>query len=69
MESRKQNKKFITTYLENDCAFRDYRILPAKYYGKVHRVGMHLLEPQTWDLDDALSVFSRDGYPMIYIYI
>lgn len=74
----KELKQIITDYYENECEFRDYRILPAKLYRKVNRIGIHQLvsidaikglSDIEYELNDALDTFYRDGFPTIYIYI
>ena len=78
IKTRKQLKAKIIKYLEHDCAFRDYRILPAKYFRQVGKVGIHHLFSMDskegkasveYEIDDAISTFCRDGFPCIYFYI
>lgn len=72
LKSRKELKKSMVLYLENNCAFRAYRILPAKYFRKINKPGIHHLvsfNGHTYEIDDAISTFCRDGYSMIYFYI
>lgn len=77
MKTRKELKAEIVGYLENECAFRDYRILPRKYYRQVNRIGIHHMfslnsyqrADVEFEIDDAISTFCRDGYPTIYFYI
>lgn len=68
----KITRRQLITYLEDYCHFRDYRILPKKYYGEINRIGVHYkLDFQDFEQDvmDALYVFTRDGYPTAYFYI
>ncbi len=59
----------IAEYLENNCAFRDYELHSASLFRKLTIQGMHILRPFEFELDDALSVFNRDGYGTIHIYV
>ncbi len=69
-ESPKEMKKRITDYLENECAFRDYRFSSIKQYGKLNVArSINLKQPTNRELQDAVSVFARDGYSTIIIYI
>lgn len=64
------NRKQIENYLENECAFRDYQFVKASQWGKLSvRSSINLLNPSFYDLDDALSVFVRDGFETIVIYL
>ena len=66
----------LEQYLENECHFRDYEVLPLAKYTKVNKVGIHVKIENTDDMEnmeyivnDAIDQFVRDGFPMIYFYI
>jgi len=61
-------KQRIENYLENECDFRDYEFRSADQWPG-GGIGIHRLRPTENDLDDAVDVFIRDGFPCIYIYI
>ena len=61
----------LINILENCYSFRDYRILPKRYFRTIHKVGVHRLigaDPRD-DIEEALYTFSRDGFSMIYLYL
>lgn len=63
-------KQDISNFLENGCAFRDYEFRPASDWAKVSIPrSINLLNPTDAELDDAVSVFARDGYSTIVIYL
>lgn len=63
--------KSIEDYLENECCFRDYEIKTEAEWrdGNEGPASMNLLRPNKQDLDDALNVFTRNGYRVINIYV
>lgn len=64
------NRKQIENYLENECALRDYRFKSARFWMKTSIPrSINLLNPTKQNLEDAVSVFSRDGYGVIVIYL
>ena len=68
--SIQKRKTEIIEYLENEAHFRDYKLLKASQWRKVNKArSINLLNPSNFDLDDALSVFVRDGYSTILIYL
>jgi len=66
--------KRLEAYLDQ-CAFRDYELLPfhALYkHEKRSAIGVHQqVWPQSLELcvDTAIETFLKDGYPMIYFYV
>lgn len=61
----------IIKYLENDCHFRDYEILDKRAFGKINKIAVHQCvdaESLEHDVNDAISSFSRDGFPCIVFY-
>lgn len=63
-------KQDIENFLENGRAFRDYEFQPASKWAKLSIPrSINLLNPTDAELDDALSVFVRDGYSTIVIYL
>lgn len=64
------NRIQIEKYLENECSFRDYEFKHTSQWGTVNTPrSIHLLLPDRRDLEDALYVFTRDGYSNIIIYL
>lgn len=63
----------LVDILETEYCFRDYRILPARYFRKINKIGVHFLLSEADDvhceIDDAIGTFSRDGFPHIYFYL
>jgi hypothetical protein len=65
-------KKQLEHYLEIDCCFRDYTILPESKFGKVNRIGVHQkveIDNIEWDVGNALQNFHRDGFGHIFFYL
>lgn len=63
-------KQDVSNFLENECAFRDYEFRHASDWGKVSIPrSINLLNPTDAELDAAVSVFVRDGYSIIVIYL
>ena len=62
----------LKQYLENECHFRDYEVLPLTKYMKVNKVGIHVKIENTDDMEnivnDAINQMLRDCFPMIYFY-
>ena len=62
----------LEQYLENECHFRDYEVLPLAKYMKVNKVGIHVKIENIEDMEnvvnDAINQMLRDGFPMIYFY-
>lgn len=57
-------------YFENVAQFRDYRFKSARFFGKTSiRSSINLLNPDQRGLEDALDVFTRDGFGQIIIYL
>lgn len=59
----------LEQYLENECNFRDYEVLPLTKYMKVNKVGIHVrIENMENIVNDAINQMLRYGFPMIYFY-
>lgn len=70
----KQRKfeKMLTTYLEDNCAFRDYEIKAKSQFGKYNKIAVHqIVEKETLenDVQNAIYNFSRDGFGSIVFYV
>lgn len=64
--------KRLEDYLENQCAFRDYDILPAKRFGSVNKVAVHQrvdMKTMESDVENAIQGFHRDGFGSIVFYV
>lgn len=60
----------LENYLEQECYFRDYRILPIRLLDNINRTGMHYIVTDIKrDVQHALSEFSLSDCPIIYFYI
>ena len=53
----------------NELNFRDYEIVDAVLFKIKNNIGIHRLNPTESEIEDAVSVFCRDGYPVIYVYL
>ena len=49
--------------------FRDYEFVDVVLWGIKNDIGVHRLNPTELEIEDAVSVFCRDGYHMIYVYL
>jgi hypothetical protein len=68
---RRKSKK-LESYLENDCAFRDYEIEPISRFGKINSVAVHQqvdMKDMERDVQNALYNFGRDGFGSIVFYV
>ena len=62
----------LTSYLEENCAFRDYDIADERFFGRVNKIAVHQRisgETMESDVQNALHSFHRDGFGQIVFYI
>lgn len=65
-------KKRLEAYLENDVAFRDYKIVDRIQFGKRNDVAVHQCVDAAsleHDVQNALYSFHRDGFGSIVFYV
>ena len=62
----------LEQYLENECHFRDYEVLPLAKYMNADLVHFHVKIDNSDDMEnivnDAMNQMLRDGFPVIYFY-
>lgn len=53
--------------------FESFEVLKRAAYGKVNKIGIHLLiediDELEYQIQDAIETLERDNYPTIYIYV
>ena len=62
----------LSTYLENEVHFRDYKIMPKSQFGKLNEVAVHqVVDADTLenDVQNALYNFHRDGFGSVVFYV
>lgn len=67
-----QNKLHLETLLEQGYQFRDYKIKDSKLFGKINAVGVHQrvdLNNLSYDVENALNDFYKDGFSQVIFYI
>lgn len=74
IKSREEALKEIVHFLNNTCGFHEYSIHDLGNYGKINKVGLHIVLNYIHDdleyyLEDALNQLERDGYNKLFIYV
>ena len=72
LKHAKKTKAMLIEYLETQCAFRDYSILPKAKYGKSRKIAVHqqvYRDTMESDVENALYNFQRDGFGCIVFYV
>lgn len=67
-----QNKLHLETLLEQGYQFRDYKIKDSKLFGKINAVGVHQrvnINNPSFDVENALNDFYKDGFSQVIFYI
>lgn len=72
VSKHKRHAKRLESYLENQCAFRDYEIKQLRQFGHINTVAVHQcinLESLEFDVSSALNSFRRDGFGKVVFYV